>query len=569
MARVSLSLNQARLNMDFSEGTGSARSALQDSVTLDNAWHTWIGVPIQTAGEFPLQRGLAFTAGDLRIGSRSGRDQTGRYSMMAFDDIACGPAAGPARPLAFQPNYSDADGVAEVRYALATGSPPWDARDARARQDVRWLPAVNLAVTTPDLAALPEGIHHLVLQARDRRDAWSPVADIPFMLDRTPPTVSHGVRATSRYNGTCIDAAWEGGVAMPVLRNLKIESNGRAVPLSGNVGQTTVTAGGLRLELDWTQLLRRELNQANDGQILRLSFDGVTDLAGNQAPKFEVPMRVDFASDKQPPVLLPFQTGTNILAWQTVFRTATDFFNLLQVRTSTPQSSNGISYVEYLPISSDANSSLGRSFQDQPWNVEKHAWLALSLRLNNQTGVDPKLSLRFQPGPLTEKAQRPKNGIYTLQLPATPGANPFVHGPTQWRPGEWQDILIDVRGFLRAESGLPEAPAVRVLTLLFPAGGKQNIQMRAAAILSPWGAEDVLKFRAYDLCGLRGLVWQGGGTSACMGARPSRLKLPADDAIWLKVRLADRPGNLSDFIFIPIPPGSYRGTLPAEVPLDD
>lgn len=568
MARVSLS--QDNSNLAFSENIG-VPSGLNRSVILDNAWHTWIGVPIQTASEFTVQKGFAFTAGELRIGSRSSRDQTGRYSSLAFDDIACGPAVGPSRPLAFRPNYSDADGVTEVRYALAAGSTPWDERDARAQQEVRWQPAVNLAVTTPDLATLTEGIHHIVLQARDRREAWSPVADIPFMLDRTPPTVTQGVRATSRYNGTCLDVALEGGVALPVLRNLKVACNGMALNLDGDFGQAALTGSGLKLELDWPKLLRRELSTAQDGQIMRLSFDGVVDLAGNMVPRFEAPIRIDFASDRQPPALLPLQACTNILAWQPVCRSATEFFNLLQVNSSTPMSSNGVAFINFQPFTGDSVSALTRTFKEQPWPTEKYPWLAISLKLSGQNGTDPKLALLFKPGSLPNEAKHQKNdhNSYTLNLPATPGANLHVYGQTHWRPNEWQDILIDVRSFLRTETGLAQAPAINSLTLLFPSGGKQNIQLRAAAIMAPWGADDVLKFRAYDLSGLRGLVWQGGGTSTALGVRPSCLKVPADDALWLKVRLADRPGNLTDFLFIPIPPGFINHALPAEVPFND
>jgi hypothetical protein len=569
MAHVSLT--QSRLNLAFSEGVGVSTS-LSGGATLDHAWHTWLGVPIQAAGEFPVRQGFAFGVGELRVGSRNSRDQTGRYSALAFDDIACGPAAGPSRPLALRPNFSDADGVADVRYALVAGTAPWVARDDRVRLDVRWQAAVNREVVTPDTSALAEGVHHVVLQARDRRGAWSAVADIPFLLDRTPPTVTQGVRETSRYNGTCLDVALEGGVALPVLRNLKVTCNGTPVDLNGDYGQAALTASGLRLELDWPRLLRRELRTVQDGHNLSLAFDGITDLAGNPVPRFEAPIKVDFASDRCPPALLPLHACANILAWQPVCRAANDFFSQLQVQNSTLKSSNGVAFVDFHPADGAAGSWLARNFQEQPWDSEKHPWLALSVKVSGQSGTDPRLALRFQlrnPPDEAKRQKKEKDSPYVLYLPATPGANPFVQGRTDWRADEWQDILVDVRGYLRAETGLAQAPAIRTLALVFPEGGKQNLQLRAAAVLAPWGADDVLKFRAYDMSGLRGLVWQGGGALTGLGIRPSRLKVPAEDALWLKVRIADRPGNLSDFFFIPIPPGSVGNALPAEVPVED
>ena len=51
----------------------------------------------------------------------------------------------------------------------------------------------------------------------------------------------------------------------------------------------------------------------------------------------------------------------------------------------------------------------------------------------------------------------------------------------------------------------------------------------------------------------------------------SRLALPADDAQWLKVRVADRPGNLTQVFMFPMPPNAapVPENLPAEVDVED
>jgi len=91
------------------------------------------------------------------------------------------------------------------------------------------------------------------------------------------------------------------------------------------------------------------------------------------------------------------------------------------------------------------------------------------------------------------------------------------------------------------------------------------------AILAPWEPSDALKFKAYDLSGIGGLVWQNGGKSAKTGIRPACLTLPPEDAPWLKLRVADRQGNLSQVFMVPLPPNAapIPDNLPLEVDVED
>jgi hypothetical protein len=68
-----------------------------------------------------------------------------------------------------------------------------------------------------------------------------------------------------------------------------------------------------------------------------------------------------------------------------------------------------------------------------------------------------------------------------------------------------------------------------------------------------------------------GLAWQNGGKCASTGLRPARVALPPDDARWLKLRVADRAGNLSPVFMVPLPPPAapIPETLPLEVDVEN
>ncbi len=571
MAHVSLTAG--RCNIAFSENMGLPAGAGATGI-LDNAWHTWMGAPLQAAAGGPLRGGFAVNPADLQVGSRGNPNQTGHYSAIAFDDIASGPAVGPKHPFAFRPTYSDRNGLAEVLYAIATGPAPWTERHAAARAALQWLVVTNLQVVVPDLSSLPEGTHHLFSRARSSRGPWSAVYDIPFILDRQPPQASAAVRAiSSRYNGTCLDIHVDGGYAPPVLRNLRLLMNSKPLDLTTDNGQVSYGAASVHLEIDWPWLLRKHLRTCKDGDTITLALDGIADAAGNEAPALPIPIKLVFSNDKQPPAVLPVQNTTNILVGAMQFSALSDFFNNQQhVAAQEPQQENGCKFVPFRCAGGE-NAFLSRQFSDKPWDPEAFPWLALSVRIDGESaaGAAP-FELRLRPsGDLPEQAVKPKNGTaYNWPLP-TAGNQPFVVGQVNWKPGQWVDLLVNVRDLLRDQSKQPRACKLREVALAFPAKAKFTLQVRGMAILAPWGAADVLKFKAYDLNGIAGITWQSGGKSDQTGIRPARLALPPEDAAWLKLRIADRPGNLSPVYMIPLPPNAapIPESLPLNVPVED
>ena len=411
----------------------------------------------------------------------------------------------------------------------------------------------------PDSSILPEGAHHLFTKARGSHGAWSAVYDIPFLLDRQPPQISYAIRSVpDRYNGTCLDLNISGNYAPPMLNNLRLSVDGKPLDLTTDNGQVSYSATSENLEIDWPWLLRKNIRKSKDGDTLTLTLDGIADAAGNEAPAMQIPIKLDFKNDKQPPAVLPLQNTTNFLAYAPQFHAMQDFFNsVLQITAQEPQQENGCVFVPFRCQSGD-NAFLARKFSEKPWDPEAFPWLAISVRIEGEfaAGVAP-FDLRLRPSAnLPEQAVKPKNNdTYVWNLP-TADNQPFAVGHVDWKPGQWVDLLVNVRDLLRDQSKLPKACTLRDVVLHFPPKAKFTLQVRGMAILAPWNPADVLKFRAYDLNGVAGLVWQNGGKSTKTGIRPAALTLPPDDAQWLKLRVADRPGNLSQVFMIPLPPNA-------------
>ncbi|MBM4163273.1 MAG: hypothetical protein FJ222_02360 [Lentisphaerae bacterium] len=561
MSRVSLVAG--RLQMRLTEN-GGLPATLGGLAATQDTWQTWLGSPLAVSNEAPLTTGLDFRPGDLRVGSRQVRDQTGLYTSLLIDDLALGPAVGPGRVLAFRAVYDDADGdFAAVQYAFAQGPQPWALRDASGQEAVRWLDASNAAVTTPATDALPEGIHHLVVRGRDAAGHVSPVADLPFLLDRTPPVITHAVAATDRYNKTCLNVTIEGGSAMPFLRNMKLASNGSELALAQDNGRVSFSASRVQLEIDWPWLLRRQLQTTRPGDTLTISINGVSDVAGNTLPRYEIPITLDTGNDKTPPTVLPLVPPENIEAWQPSNVNLAQFFNQVgEGQTQTVEDGSVVFEFKTLDIGA---TQLRRAYGYNPGlETGKRGWFGFSIRtLAGDTNPPPVVEIRLVPRAVPEKAAKPKtHGAYILQLPAPGAPHPFVFGTRTWQAGEWQNVMINIHDILRAEAGIDAVPDLREIVLAFPEKRARAFQIRSAAVLAPYGDTHIVRFAAYDMSGIEGLSWTG-GRAAQLAIRPSRVSRPID-AVWLDVRVSDRAGNRSPVYMIPVPPVPLSDKLPAE-----
>ena len=508
----------------------------------------------------PLIQRSTVPPGDIRIASRQERDQTGLHSTLCIDDIACGPAVGPNRTFAFKADYADPDGVAEVTYALLQGPAAFDNRTEAEKQKVTWLPATNSVVTQPDLTAIPDGVHHLLVRARDKRNLWSQPSDLPFMLDRVQPTVKHAINAVEKYNGSSLTLTVTDPVSPPVINTLHFTCLGAPLAINTDNGFCAIGQGTVSYELDWIWLLRHQLATAKNGDVLPITVDGITDAAGNVVPPLKIDFRIDQESDKRPPTILPPGKTDNVLWIEPAFTTAQPFFtetrNVEMKTVATPEGNA----LEVNPVG-EGGSYLQHAFTPTAWDPDKYPYLAVSFRtLEPAKGTRP-FNIAFNTGP-----RRPRGikDAHTLSFTSTNHLS-YVTGSSECKPGEWNDVIINVRDFLRDETDeRKDTPDLTYVTFYFSKAKGDKIQFRSFAILAPWNSDHQIPIKAYDLSGIKGLVWKG-GESEGTGIRPANLALPATDLNWFRFRVGDRRGNLTDTWMIPIPPGSQKtkANLPA------
>jgi hypothetical protein len=572
MARGSLALGI--LNLTFSENFGIPVSANGTTAVLDRAWHTWLGSPFMNLnGTYSLQSGfLGIQPKDVTFASRLRWDQSGRYSTLETDDIVGGPVAGPLLPLTFRPQFTTLPELAEVRYALAPGAEPWSLRTTTNPADLTWHSITNLQPVTPDLSALPEGIHHLCLQARQLLGTWSAVYDIPFLLACRAPQVSATLAdATNRYNGTILRIAITSNAAPLVSRNVTWKLRDEPLNLrAAEYGQAICSNGLWILEIDWPLLLRRWLNASTNGELMELAVEGIRDGASNAAPACTIPIRVDYAADRQPPTVRPLALPANVLAWQPQCNTRQNFFQLTANFTLLDPLLEEGYYVQPFLCPTGLASSL--SYRGS-WNPELFPWLAINLRTTTEredTKAPFDLQFRFA-GPLPTNACKPKTGdLLVCNLTAT-NIQPFVVGRMDWRSGRWNQLLINVRDLLRDHLQLTNAVPLQECTLAFPARRDFTFQLRSMAILAPWKTNDLIVAKAYDASGIAGITWQDRNTSTNTIFCPAACAVPSDQPPWLTLCVQDRAGNRTPGYLVPLPPATnpVPDTLPATLPLAD
>ena len=550
MAIVSLALGSSAFT--FSEVYNThVRFGGGAAAPMDNTWRVWTGIPTDSGGRLPLAQRTKVPPAPLRFASRKDRDQTGLHSTLYIDDIACGPAVGPNRPFAFKADYADPDTVAEVVYAIMQGPVAFDNRPEAERAAVTWLPAKNGAVIEPDISKIPDGIHHLLVRARDGKSLWSHPADLPFMLDRAQPQVTHAINAVDKYNGSSLTLSLTDPVSPPVPNTIRLTCLGTPLDIATDNGFCAIGHGTLSYEFDWIWLLRKQLASAKHGDVLPITVDGITDAAGNGAPPLRIDIKLDLESDKRPPTVFPAPPTKNILWMQPTLTALEPLFpanrNLTAATVATPDG-----HVLEIAPNGERNSFIQHAFSPA-WDPDKHPWIAVSFRmLDIPEGLRP-FTLSFNTGP-----RRPRGikDAHTLDLTNTNHLT-YVIGATSCTTGVWHDILINARDFLRDETEEhKDTPDLTYLSLFFPPrakGGK--IQIRSFAILAPWTSDHLIPLKAYDLSSVKGLVWQGGEAEQT-GIRPANLERPQNDPHWFRFRISDRRGNLTDTWMIPIPPGS-------------
>ena len=524
------------------------------AATMDNTWRVWTGIPSDCGGQLPLVQRVTVPPAPLRFASRHARDQTGLHSALYIDDIACGPAVGsPDRPFAFKADYADPDTVAEVTYAILQGPIAFDNRTEEDKTKVTWLPCKNGEVIQPDITAVPDGIHHLLTRARDGRGLWSDPADLPFMLDRTPPQVTHAINAVGHYNGSSLTLNIADPVAPPTPNTIRFTCLGTPLHVAGDNGFSNIGHGSLNYEIDWIWLLRTQLATAKHGDVLPITVAGIGDAAGNVLPPLKIDIPIDLESDTRPPTIPEPPTPKTALIFQPTLSTLAPFFtvhrNVAAKTAATPEGNA-------LEIAPDGEKGAMIQHAFTPaWDPDKHPWLAISYRAQGIPEKVRPFNLAFNTG-----TRRPRGikDAHTLDLTLT-NHLAYVTGDTTCAPDVWHDLIINVRDFLRDETEEHKnTPDITYITFFFPPRTKGGqIQFRSLSVLSPWDSDQFIPLKPYDLNSIKGLIWSGGETTNT-GIRPANLQLPETDPNWFRFRVADRRGNLTDTWLLPIPPETKK-----------
>ncbi|OGV66628.1 MAG: hypothetical protein A3K19_03885 [Lentisphaerae bacterium RIFOXYB12_FULL_65_16] len=162
-----------------------------------------------------------------------------------------------------------------------------------------------VAETAEDGAAfkeLPDGEMVFHIRARDRAGNWGPIARFPFLIDNTAPEVA-AVQPPggSGAAASVIQIAFKPGVARVDPGGLELFLNGSKCITSP--GTTKWDDAAQSLSWDMVAARRGMVKPVPDGTEMAFRLTGIRDFAKNEAPALEWNWRLDYAKDKEGPVV--------------------------------------------------------------------------------------------------------------------------------------------------------------------------------------------------------------------------------------------------------------------------
>lgn len=529
---------------------------------FDETWHSWIGMVTDafTQESFDIAR---FTPESFSFASAGSPDQTGRYSKWDLDDVVYGPAVAGSEQLAVTPSYVDPDGIEAVFSAISAGETCFADLSSEARKALSWRQYKSGEKIVPDTEKLSEGTHHLLFKALDTRGEESVVMDVPFLLDRTPLAISHAF-------GSYSDPASNGKQLTILMKNQNLSPwdiekatflvQGAKATIPAWTSQFRHRPGADQLVLNYPFIFRTHLDAAKDGDVLSFVIADIADGAGNPSPQVEVPIKVDYSSDKTGPAWYAFYFGDSV-HW---------FWNWDGCRSQTPAFSPGdyntinvVHTAGHSPFlhtqTYRTNGDLSRAVQ---WKPATHPWLSFRLRLpdyNRKGNLAIHVILTAADG----KA-------YSISL-TDPGQAVTELNRTQtfaWKRGDWERFSFNVRDMLKAAGVTDEAIAGMVITgVNFQrrnAKNKESLYLDDFFIHGPApnpAEPDLLKWYAYDASGVEALemscvdaddkvLWTETRTERQVDLNPLRAKISG--GAWIRAASKDKAGNLSVPFWIPL-----------------
>ena len=563
MSNVSVSLNR-RHRIKFTENDDRAVAVRggPDPV-LDGTWRTWRGIIADAVTGGRLRMSL-FDLQWIGLGSMHGVDQTGLFSEWALDDVVFGPAVSGPGQLAFTPDYFDFDGVASVSVAVRGGAEGFDELSEADRGRLAWHDHAHGARVEPDLAGVGDGWGHIFVKGRDRLGHESPVTDIPFLLDRKPPTSTHEIVATDAplCNGTVLRVALDGGGGAPLdLAGLKLLWNETPLVMRPLGSKATHGPNSDELYLNWPYLCRRQLDKSGDGEQASFVIAEIADGAGNRAGNVSVPITVDYASDETPPTVLSTRYPDTILCF-TDWRDKPPRGGRRRVRFA-GTSKGKVEWVRepgkapyFSTLTAKKRGEVAVDVQSSKWILANHPYLAFRIRRpkiqdGEKTRIDMVLDL--SDGKSCEVSlTHDDKGKRRVPLPE----------PIPWRENVWFSVTLDLRNLLRellTETKLAKLEVRRIRFSRSDAPDELPLHLQDLFVFTSWQEGDKVRVLAYDASGMAGITTDYLSTDGMLFL-PTVDGMPAPPNGWMELKARDRAGNLSHPVRFP-----FHGT---NVPLD-
>ncbi|PIY42538.1 MAG: hypothetical protein COZ05_13630 [Armatimonadetes bacterium CG_4_10_14_3_um_filter_59_10] len=163
-------------------------------------------------------------------------------------------------------------------------------------------PTVNVAGPSQTFTVNSEGVQYLHLRALDNAGNWSDPAHYRFIVDNSPPVIGRTSPADNekfasmRLQIPITDNGYTGAE----VESLRVSVNGKEFPLEENVTDLNEQRG--RIIWEWALVSNFSEQPVPDGTAVEFGLTGVKDFAGNEAPLMKWTSKIDYTSDKEPPL---------------------------------------------------------------------------------------------------------------------------------------------------------------------------------------------------------------------------------------------------------------------------
>jgi len=207
-----------------------------------------------------------------------------------IDELIIAPVLSTVRGLKLEATACDPSGIQGLSWHWSAES----AVDADQKIDG---PSGEITCTSAS-----EGKSYLHVRAQDNAGNWGPTSHWPFLIDSTPPAVAatglwtRGIAASSQLTLKLTET----GPAGVDPETLIVKVNGKDHKLDPLFTRYQVTAG----TLSWHWPLATGLfgGPVPNGTTVTFELPSVADFAGNRAKPVQLGVKVDYGSDKEPPL---------------------------------------------------------------------------------------------------------------------------------------------------------------------------------------------------------------------------------------------------------------------------